>query len=319
MARQAQLAGVAFVDELSGYDYQIAGVFFNDLGAVVSDDESVVLSGFGMTASLGTVIASAQQTSGVTLTGFGMTASLGIVDTGVPAPPVADRQRIIPGGTYVNEVNSMSLQLRDAFVNSTASQAAATTYTFTGPTSGNVGQASSSFTVTAVGVLAGAVTVTPTAADGSFAPPTSTISPDSPSATFTYTPASAGSKTISVANNGGLSNPDSISFTAVVPIPAPTGTITTQTASGSTLTVSGTTTGMPTSATASLPANIGGATVGPVSVTLGSGTFTVTLTGITAGTYTAPVITLTNSGGVATASGGSASTFHGISGGFTAI
>jgi hypothetical protein len=38
-----------------------------------------------------------------------------------------------------------------------------------------------------------------------------------PSATFTYTPASTGVKTISVTNNGGLTDPSSLSYTASAP------------------------------------------------------------------------------------------------------
>jgi len=62
-------------------------------------------------------------------------------------------------------------------------------------------------------------------AGGSFAPASVTISSGTPTATFAYTAASAGSKTISVANNGGLSNPAALSYNATT---SATGSITTE-------------------------------------------------------------------------------------------
>lgn len=96
---------------------------------------------------------------------------------------------------------------------------AATTYTLTGPSTATVGSASSNFTVQSNGTLSSAVTVTPSdgGGGGSFSPATVTLAANASgtsSATFTYTPASAGTKTISTTNNGGLTNPASISLTA---------------------------------------------------------------------------------------------------------
>jgi hypothetical protein len=51
---------------------------------------------------------------------------------------------------------------------------------------------------------------------GAFSPPTVTLSTGSPSATFTYTPGSAGTKTISFTNTGDLLDPADLSFLAVV-------------------------------------------------------------------------------------------------------
>ena len=96
----------------------------------------------------------------------------------------------------------------------------ATTYTLTGPSSGNVGVASTNFTVALVGGgAASPVTVTPSAGGGggTFTPTTVNLTTAAPSATFTYTPASIGAKTISVSNSGGLTNPGSLTYTASVP------------------------------------------------------------------------------------------------------
>lgn len=91
---------------------------------------------------------------------------------------------------------------------------AATAYTFTGPTSGTVGFASGNFTVAANGILAGSVTVTPSASNGTFTPSSVTLTESARSATFTHTAASAGARTITTTNNGSLTNPAGISFNA---------------------------------------------------------------------------------------------------------
>lgn len=94
---------------------------------------------------------------------------------------------------------------------------AATAYTLTGPASGSVGVASAVFTVQSNGALASAVMVTPSdgGGGGSFTPSTATMAiGTNTSATFTYTAGSAGTKTISTTNGGGLTNPASRSYTA---------------------------------------------------------------------------------------------------------
>ncbi len=91
---------------------------------------------------------------------------------------------------------------------------AATAYTFTGPTSGLLNVASTNFTVTPNGDATG-ITVTPaTDGSGSFTPSSVTFT-GSGAETFTYTPTStAGSPhTLSVTDDGGLTDPASIDYT----------------------------------------------------------------------------------------------------------
>jgi hypothetical protein len=92
----------------------------------------------------------------------------------------------------------------------------ATAVTMTGASSGTVGVASTNFTVGANGAITGTVVVTPSdgGAGGTFTPTTVSISSGSPTGTFTYTAASTGAKTISVTNDGGLTNPSNITYTA---------------------------------------------------------------------------------------------------------
>jgi hypothetical protein len=96
----------------------------------------------------------------------------------------------------------------------------ATTYIFSGPSSGAPSVASTPFTVHLLSgqTVPAPVTVTPSAGGGggTFSPATVTLTTAAPSATFTYTPASSGAKTISVTNSGGLTDPGSLTYTVTV-------------------------------------------------------------------------------------------------------
>jgi hypothetical protein len=93
---------------------------------------------------------------------------------------------------------------------------AATTITLSGPSTGLVSVASTNFTVGADGTITGTITVTPSdgGSGGTFTPTTVAISSGTPTATFTYTPASTGVKSITLTNNGSLSNPSAFSYTS---------------------------------------------------------------------------------------------------------
>lgn len=95
-------------------------------------------------------------------------------------------------------------------------QTAATAVTLSGPSAGTVSTPSTNFTVGANGAITGTVTVTPNdgGQGGTFNPTSVNISSGTPTATFTYTAATVGAKTISVTNNGSLSNPSNITYTA---------------------------------------------------------------------------------------------------------
>jgi hypothetical protein len=96
-------------------------------------------------------------------------------------------------------------------------------YTLTGPTTGEVSVASTNFTVAlGAGVtVSGTVTITPhdagAGAGGTFTPTTVGLTNAAPSATFTYTPASTGTKTISTTNSSTLTDPASLSYNSTPP------------------------------------------------------------------------------------------------------
>lgn len=118
--------------------------------------------------------------------------------------------------------------------------------------------------------------------------------------TVTFTGVKVGQyvPSVSITNGGGTAsgtnNVGNIDVTDAL------GTLSAQTLDGQTLTVSGTTTGNPTSGTLYVPAAAtspnGAVPVGPVALTLGSGTFTATVT-LSPGNYDPPVIQLTTANG----------------------
>lgn len=112
-------------------------------------------------------------------------------------------------------VNNTTTVKYDAF-DCTNMSGAATATTLSGPSSGTVSVASSNFTVGANGTITGTVTVTPGDAGngGTFTPTSVAISSGTPTATFTYTPASTGVKTISISDDGGLTDATSLSYTS---------------------------------------------------------------------------------------------------------
>ncbi len=86
----------------------------------------------------------------------------------------------------------------------------ATTYTFTGPTSGNTNVASSSFTITPNDFYTGTITITPSGG-GLSAPIVLTFSSADPQI-FSITPTSVGTITLTPTNSGSLTNPSILSY-----------------------------------------------------------------------------------------------------------
>lgn len=85
----------------------------------------------------------------------------------------------------------------------------ATSFSFTGPSSAISGVASSNFTVTPNGTV-GSATVTPSdGAGGTFSPSSLSWTTSSAAKTFTYTPATSGTRTVSVSTTAG--SPSTIS------------------------------------------------------------------------------------------------------------
>jgi len=103
--------------------------------------------------------------------------------------------------------------------------AAATAVTLTGPTNGLTGSASSNFTVGVNNTIYSGTSIVVTPSDsgggGTFTPTSVTLTPVFQTATFTYTPATNGSKTISVTNGSSLTNPASLTYVAATAVTIP--------------------------------------------------------------------------------------------------
>lgn len=177
---------------------------------------------------------------------------------------------------------------------------AATAVTMLAPAGGPELAASANFTIGANGSITGTVTVTPSdgGAGGTFTPPSVAISSGTPTATFTYTPpAGSATRTISVTNNGSLTNPTAVSYVVNAP------SATTVTLSGPDLLLVGT----PATLTASVDGTasgsitisldpVSGVTFGdPIVIEDGASSGSTTITATTVGTKT---ISGTNDGGL---------------------
>lgn len=178
----------------------------------------------------------------------------------------------------------------------------ATAVTLTGPTSGTVGAASTNFTAGANGAITGTVVVTPSdgGAGGTFTPTTVSISSGTPTATFTYTASSTGAKTISVTNDGGLTNPSNITYTAsssaatAVTMTGPSGGTVGVASTNFTIGANGAITG---TVVVTPSDGGGGGSFSPTTVSISSGAPTGTFTYTPASTG-AKTISVTNGGGL---------------------
>ena len=179
----------------------------------------------------------------------------------------------------------------------------ATTFTLTGPSSGNIYAASSNFIVTPNDRYTGTITITPSGSGSTgLSATTLTFSDSSTAQTFTITPQAAGSITLTPTNNGSLSNPSALTYTSNAIAPnAPTNV--SATAGNAQATVSFT-----------APTNDGGSSITGYTVTSNPGSLTatgsaspITVTGLTNGTSYTFTVKATNAVGDSSASGASSS------------
>lgn len=211
---------------------------------------------------------------------------------------VANMQSAVNGLTQ-QVVNLLGIINNTVTPGETQPDLPATLIAMSGATSGVTGTAVT-YTLSTDRPRAGAITVMPTPVAGvTFNPNSITMAAGSSIATFTATATTAGAKNIAVTNNGGLSNPNPITF-SVSEAPASaitmTGATTSETNAAVTYTLG--TDRARTAAITVTPNPVSGVTFNPTSVNLpvGSGTATFTATATTAGTKS---IGVTNSAGLA--------------------
>lgn len=191
-----------------GYTTDCSGTALSGTGYNATDAGSFSGSGWGSNGQTGLSSSDFVSTTASSEDYAATSGSTKLVDTGV-AITGADYDLF---GTAIPQGGTPDIGATEY----NAGGGSATAVTLTGPTSGTSGVASSNFTVGADGAITGDVVVTPSDGGdgGTFTPTTVTINSGSPTGTFTYTPASTGTKTISATNDGGLTNPSSISYTS---------------------------------------------------------------------------------------------------------
>ena len=120
------------------------------------------------------------------------------------------------GDTYRCVVTNGGGSVTSASATLNVTAAPATAITLAGPSGGQVGVASAAITVGANGAVSGSHTVTLSdgGGGGAFTPATITLTAGEPTGTVTYTPSSAGAKTISATDAGGYAAPASLTYTA---------------------------------------------------------------------------------------------------------
>ena len=180
----------------------------------------------------------------------------------------------------------------------------ASSFSFTGPSSGNVKMASTNFTVTPNSLYNGTVTLTPTGtASTGLSAIVLTFSNSATAQTFNITPTVAGIITLSATNSGTLTNPANLTYIVNAVTPgAPTSVV--ATAGNKTASV-----------TFAAPVNNGGTVItgytvtsipaGGTDINAGSTSFTHTITGLTNNTSYTFTVKATNSVGASVASAAS--------------
>lgn len=202
----------------------------------------------------------------------------------------------------VRATNGVGNSAESSASNSVTPFVPATSFTFTGPASGNVRSASTNFTVTPNSTYNGTITITPSGIGSTGLSPTVLTWASSSSAqTFTITPLNSGAITLTSTNSQGITNPSNLTYTAnaIVPL-APTIGL-----------------AMPSISSASVaftaPSNDGGDPITSYTVTSTPGGLTATavvpgtvnILGLTNGTSYTFAVTATNSVGTSASSSAS--------------
>ncbi|MDD2305505.1 MAG: fibronectin type III domain-containing protein [Prolixibacteraceae bacterium] len=205
-------------------------VLMNDLtvAAVPSAPTSVVASAGNASVSV-TFVAPASD-GGSAITGYTVTSiPAGGIDSNAGSTSLTHKITGLTNGTSytftVKATNSVGTSVASIASNLVIPTApVATSFTFTGPSSGNVNSPSANFTVTPNNVYTGTITITPTGAGSAgLSSKVLTFSNSSTAQTFSITPTVAGSITLMPTNNGTLTNPSNLIYNAKAILPdAPT-------------------------------------------------------------------------------------------------
>lgn len=251
-----------------------------------------------------TVAFTDNSNGGATITNHTATSSPGgFTGTSATSPiTVTGLSNGTPYTFTVTATNSAGTSSASSASNSVTPYVPATSFTFTGPSSGNVRSASTNFTVTPNSTYNGTITITPSGAGSTgLSPVVLTWALSSAAQTFTITPLDAGAITLTPTNSGSLSNPSNLTYTASAVVPLAPGMGLAEPSLGS------------ARVTITAPTNNGGSTITLYTITSSPGGKTATLTspgtasvtGLTNGTSYTFTATATNSVGTSAASSAS--------------
>lgn len=157
---------------------------------------------------------------GQRISGYSDVANPGTEDTGAGLITWPSSYSWYNNSSETNYAGTQSSQVQThAYFGPTISYDTAAPYlTITGPSTASTGIPSANFTATLNGYLAGNVTVTPSdGGAGVFTPSTVVLNNANTTATFTYTPAAAGTASVALSNSAGIINPSTWNVTVTNP------------------------------------------------------------------------------------------------------
>ena len=205
-------------------------VLMNDLTAAVVPDAPTSLVATAGNTNASVTFAAPANNGGSVVTGYTLTSiPAGGIDSNAGSTSLTHSITGLTNGTSytftAKATNSVGSSVASDASNSVIPKAPApTAFTFTGPTSGNVNSPSANFTVTPNNPYTGTITITPSGAGSAgLSAKVLTFSNSSAAQTFSITPTVAGSITLMPTNNGTLTNPANLVYTAKAILPnAPT-------------------------------------------------------------------------------------------------
>ena len=210
-------------------------VLMKDLTPVVVPDAPTSVIATAGNASASVTFSAPANNGGSAITGYTVTSiPSGGVDSNAGSTSLNHAITGLTNGTSytftVKATNSVGTSVASMASNSVTPKAlTATTFTFTGPSSGSLNSASTIFTVTPNNLYKGTITITPTGTGSAgLSAKVLTFSNSSAAQTYTITPTVAGSITLTATNNGSLTNPDNLTYSANAIVPdAPTSVVAT--------------------------------------------------------------------------------------------